>query len=74
MGEKMANMETWIRDFTFSKRIRNFRVLSATCAVSMTEEKKLYKNRILKEMWGHGCCPSFPERLRKAWRGHLFEI
>jgi hypothetical protein len=52
MGEKMANMETWIRDFTFSKRIRNFRVVSATCAVSMTEEGKLYKNRILKEMWG----------------------
>jgi hypothetical protein len=37
LGEAMAYLEGWVKDFTFSKRIRNFKVISATEAVTICE-------------------------------------
>jgi hypothetical protein len=33
LSEAMAYYETWVKDFAFSKRIRNFKVISATEAI-----------------------------------------
>jgi hypothetical protein len=51
LGEAMAHLESWVKDFTFSKRIRNFKVLSATEAVTISKGKIL-KNRELKANLG----------------------
>jgi hypothetical protein len=52
LGEALAHLDSWIKDFTFSKRIRNFKVISATEAVTMSSKGKILKSRVLKSNLG----------------------
>jgi hypothetical protein len=52
LGEALAHLDSWIKDFTFSKRIRNFKVISATEAVTMNNKGKILKSRVLKSNLG----------------------
>jgi hypothetical protein len=51
LGEAMAHLEGWVKDFTFSIRIRNFKVISATEAVTICEGE-IMKKKELKEHLG----------------------
>jgi hypothetical protein len=51
LGEAMAHLEGWVKDFTFSKRIRNFKVISATEAVTISAGE-IMKKKELKEHLG----------------------
>jgi hypothetical protein len=52
LGEALAHLDSWIKDFTFSKRIRNFKVISSTEAVTMSSKGKILKSRELKSNLG----------------------
>jgi hypothetical protein len=51
LGEAMAHLEGWVKDFTFSKRIRHFKVISATEAVTISAGE-IMKKKELKEHLG----------------------
>jgi hypothetical protein len=51
LGKAMVYLEGLVKDFTFSKRIRNFKVISATEAVTICEGKIMNKKE-LKENLG----------------------
>jgi hypothetical protein len=68
LGEAMAHLEEWVKDFTFSKRIRNFKVISATEAVTISSGK-IMKSRELKANLG-----TDPVHLTAAGYAKLAEV
>jgi hypothetical protein len=68
LGEAMAHLEEWVKDVTFSKRIRNFKGISATEAVTISSGK-IIKSRELKANLG-----TDPVHLTAAGYAKLAEV
>jgi hypothetical protein len=68
LGEAMAHLEGWVKDLTFSKRIRNFKVISATEAVTISAGE-IMKKKELKEHLGKD-----PVHLTAAGYAKLAEV
>jgi hypothetical protein len=51
-GEAMAHLEEWVKYFTFSKRIRNFKVISATEAVTISSGKIMKSTELKADLGG----------------------
>jgi hypothetical protein len=51
LGEAVDNMKTWLKDFTYGKKIRNFKVICSNTSIGFDEEEEVEKKRKLKEFW-----------------------
>ena len=48
MGDSIANLTEWIKEFTHGKRIRNFKVLCPNTMISMNGEDILPKKELAR--------------------------
>jgi hypothetical protein len=66
LGEAVENMKGWLRDLTFGKRIRNFKVVCSNTCIGFDEDEEVEKKKKLKEYW-----TSDPVHLSAAGYGKL---
>jgi hypothetical protein len=51
MGEAVENIRQWLKDFTFGKKIRNFKVICSNTIIGVEDEDEAEKRRKVKEYW-----------------------
>jgi hypothetical protein len=51
LGEAVENLRQWIKDFTFGKKIRNFKVVCSNTAVGVDEENEEEMRKKTKALW-----------------------
>jgi hypothetical protein len=66
LGEAVENLKSWLKDFTYGKKIRNFKVICTNTSIGFDEEEEVENKKKLKEYWS-----SDPVHLSGAGYGKL---
>jgi hypothetical protein len=51
LGEAVENLRSWLKDFTFGKKIRNFKVVCSNTMVGVDDEDEEVQKKKVREMW-----------------------